>query len=252
MRKLEVEHAVSNKNGIRFYSKRHKGCVAVSEVDDDGNIKTEWTTNQEIRKKEKKTKMSMSNIKSILIIYPLSFVYTVVTEWLMSIDPMAALRFSLIGYALIILCILFIVALVKEKDMHKFHAAEHMVLNGYEKLKRVPSMDEIKKYSRFHNSCGTNIITGVVLTLVMMFGCTYIPNPMYMVMGMLISIIMVQVLSDKGLLNFGQYMTTKKPTEKELLVAIQGLTVWVENEKKEKEKTGIRKFLQRLFPGAFS
>ena len=49
-------------------------------------------------------------------------------------------------------------------------------------------------------------------------------------------VFVLYILWKCGKLNFLQIFTTSEPTDKELLVAIAGLSVWLENEKKEKEK----------------
>lgn len=42
----------------------------------------------------------------------------------------------------------------RQKYFFKFHAAEHMLLNAYEDLNAVPTIDELRNYSRFRNSYG--------------------------------------------------------------------------------------------------
>ena len=48
--KLKVDQAHSMDNGIIFYSKRHKGYVSISTVDEFGNINAEWITMKEYKK----------------------------------------------------------------------------------------------------------------------------------------------------------------------------------------------------------
>lgn len=254
MRTLEVDHAHSMDNGIRFYSKRHKGYVCISTVDESGNITTEWKTLKEQRK-EKNKHDKISDIKKLLCILPFALFFAVGVAWIMSKDLTLGMRAWLIGQILISLSSFFISTTIdrkKDKNWLKFHSAEHMVLNAYRELKRVPSIDEISTYSRFSNSCGTNATTQMVVTFMLMFVATFISNPLYMMLGMLFSNIIVLIFLQCGLLNFMQILTTQKPTEQELLVAIEGMRVWLEHEKKEKEKTGISKIIQRLFPRAFT
>ena len=126
-----------------------------------------------------------------------------------------------------------------------------MVINAYRELKRVPTLKEIRGYSRFSNTCGTNEITETVTSCIWMIFCTFISNPMYMLMVMLAGNIIILILLRFGYLNFLQRYTTAVPTEIELRVAIEGMRVWLENEKKEKERSRIRKILQKLFPRTF-
>ena len=126
-----------------------------------------------------------------------------------------------------------------------------MIINAYKKLERVPSLEEIREFSRFSNSCGTNVITQIVLSFILMFFCTFIPNIRLMNVAILSVNFVILILLQCGFLNFLQRYTTIVPTDRELLVAISGMNVWLENEKKEKEKFRFKKFLHRLFPKVF-
>ena len=256
--KLKISSARSMDNGIQFYSKRHKGYVAISTVDELGNINTEWITIRKY-KKEKNRDNKIADIKRtlmyILYILPFVTIFTLLLEWAMSKDPMLAMRFFLIGYAFILLGSFILTTYIeskKEKNPYKFHSAEHMVLNAYRKLKRVPSIEEVHEYSRFSNSCGTNGTTQIFISFTLMFLCTFIHNPLYRVIGMFAVNVIVLVLLQCGFLNFLQNFTTMPPTQKELAVAIAGMNLWLENEKKKKEKSIFLKFLHRLFPRVFN
>lgn len=112
----------------------------------------------------------------------------------------------------------------------KFHSAEHMVLNAYRKLKRLPTIEEIKNFSMFSNTCGTNAITQILIISFAFFAESFILNRTYMIIIMSLSVIIVLVLIKIGFLNFIQYFTTDIPTEVELKVAIKGLKVWIKHE----------------------
>lgn len=256
--KLKIDSAHSMDNGIQFYSKHHKGYVAISTVDELGNINTEWTTIRKY-KKEKNKDNKIANMKKLLMfilcVLPFVTIFTLLLEWAMSKDSMLAMRFFLIGYAFMLLGGFILTTYIKskkEKNFCKFHSAEHMVLNAYRKLKRVPSIEEIHEYSRFSNSCGTNGTTQIFISFTLMFLCTFIHNPLYRVIGMLAVNVIVLVLLKCGFLNFLQNFTTAPPTQKELVVAIAGMNLWLENEKKEKEKSIFLKFLHWLFPRVFN
>lgn len=253
--KLKIDHAHSMNNGIIFYSKRHKGYVAISTVDELGNIKTEWTTMKKYRKAKNKHIDMKNFLIFILCELPFVITFTILLCWLTNKDPMLGVRFFLIGYAFLLSIIFAINTFIerkKEKDAYKIHAAEHMVLNAYRKLKRVPLLEEIRQYSQFCNSCSKNVITRDVMAFTLMFFCTFIHDPLYRRIGMLLANIIVFILLQCGFLNFLQKYTTMVPTDKELLVAIAGINVWFENEKKEKERSKFSKFLHRLFPRIFN
>lgn len=112
----------------------------------------------------------------------------------------------------------------KNYSTAKFHSAEHMVCNAYEKLKRVPTLEEIKRFSRFHKRCGScfylsNFFFIISFTLCVLF---LFKLPIYGIA--MFSIILIFILDMKfRLLRFMQILVTNKPSEKELLLAIEGL-----------------------------
>ena len=111
-----------------------------------------------------------------------------------------------------------------------------MVCNAYKALQRVPTINEIREYSRYSSSCGTNATTEIIIILPLMSLAEkiyYFYNwpPIVLVIMTGIITISVLVLERYGYLNFLQYFTTEKPDEIELLVAIEGLKMWEEKEK---------------------
>lgn len=248
--KLAINHARSMNNGILFYSKRHKGYVAIATIDEEGNITTEWT-----KKHKKQTcKKIKETFKDLIPTLPFLIAFSIISGLASDKNPIYGIRTFLIGCPLLLL-VFFIINTNKERktggNAYKFHSAEHMVLNAYRKLNRLPSLEEIYQYSRFSNSCGTNATTQIVMMSIFMFVCTFIPDSLYRLIGLLSVNLIVLILLQCGFLNFLQKFNTIPPTDKELAVAIAGMNVWFENEKKEKEKTKFLRFLHRLFPRVF-
>ena len=198
--KLKINHAEFMDNGILFYSKRHKGYVAIATVDEVGNIKTEWTTIKKYKKEKNKHDKSADRKKLfifILCLLPFTIIFSILLEWAISKDTILVKRFLFLGYAFMLLSGFIIDTFIerkKEKNAYKFHSAEHMVINAYRKLKKVPSLEEIRDYSRFHNSCGTNVTTQMVMNFILMFFCTFISNPLYRIIGMLSANIILLIL----------------------------------------------------------
>lgn len=234
--KLEIPIATSMYNGIRFYSK--KGYVVISTVDEQGVINTKRS---EIKKYEKgKNKHNkIENMKKFIILIlkglPSKIIFIILFIWLMNKNPILGIRFLFIGYAFIALSIFAIDNFIerkREKNVFKFHSAKHMLINAYRKLKRVPSLEEIREYSRFDNDCSTNLVTQTVISFVLMFFVTFISNSFYSLIGIIVSNTIVLILLQCSFLNFLQKWTTIVPTDRELSVAIAGLNAWIENEKK--------------------
>ena len=165
-------------------------------------------------------------------LFLLTTVFVVLSDRLFTQNLILGMRFFLIGVILITLGIFISINIIEknEKEWRRFHSAEHMVLNAYKKLKRVPSLSEISQFSRFNNVCGTNIYTQIIINFSLMFACTFISNPFYELTGMLLVNALVPNLVQNGFLNFLQKFTTMSPTDKHLIVAIEGLTVLLKNE----------------------
>lgn len=255
---LKISHARSMNNGILFYSKRHKNYVTIATIDEYGNITTDWTTLKEYRKNKSRNE-KVAETKKMFMLYililPFIIIHFILTEWLMNQNPILGTRSLQLGLSLLFLVSFIIITSYerkKERNAYKFHSAEHMVLNAYRKLQRVPSIEEIYQFSRFSNSCGTNTTTLIVIFFALSFICSFIPNSSYRLLVLILADLLVLILLQYGFLNFLQKFTTIKPTDKELSVAIAGMNAWLENEKKEKEKTKFLKFLHRLFPRVFN
>lgn len=123
----------------------------------------------------------------------------------------------------------------KQRSTAMFHAAEHMVLNAYQTLKRIPSLEEAKKFSRFSKLCGSRAILSRMfmfsLITIAMFSILHYNNIIYLIS--VLSIVMFVVKSQKyGWLNFLQVFVTSKPTDKEIELAIEGLKQFEIMEKK--------------------
>lgn len=248
-KKLKINSARSMNNGIIFYSKRHKGYLAIATVDEQGNITSEWMS-----KKEYKNKY-LENIepKEFLGLL-LSFLAFMVIE-IFLVEYISDNYFIQISLIVLASIEAFILRCYNDKkfrpNVHKFHSAEHMVINACQKLNKVPTIEELSNYSRFDNTCGTNIVTLLIVNNISLFFCSFISDLFYMCVAIIFSFVIIMILLKNGFLNFLQIFITAPPTDRELQVAIAGMTVWLENEQKEKERCKFLKFLQKLFQRFF-
>jgi len=123
----------------------------------------------------------------------------------------------------------------KYHSLGKIHAAEHMVINAYQTLHRIPKLEEVKKFSRFDKRCGSmqkflwllnSMTLGVFMPIIASFDIrTSILLTALYFMFMLIAI-------EYGWLIFLQILVTNKPSDRELLLAIEALTRFEIMEKK--------------------
>ena len=128
---------------------------------------------------------------------------------------------------------------VKNRAIAKFHSAEHMVINVYTKLQRIPTFDEVKKSSRFSKICGSRknlfkISYYTLLSLVIVFatGCN---GFVYFGLVIIISIFMA-IAEYNGWLIFLQAFITMPPSDSEIKLAIEGVKAFEEMEEKLKNR----------------
>lgn len=117
-------------------------------------------------------------------------------------------------------------------DHHRFkrhHAAEHMIVN-YTKDKDTPlDLDALKKASRLHRECGTTYMG----TLIILFGLIGAAVAMLPALGVLKAILMIILsiillflnilFNPLNPLKLLQLFVTEKPTDKELLLVLEGM-----------------------------
>jgi len=106
-------------------------------------------------------------------------------------------------------------------------------------LQRIPSIEELKLFSRFSRYCTTGIITPLIAIPFGMFAIlTAFPYLNYHGMNILILspvLIVVELLDELKCSYLLQRITTSPATDKELEVAIACLQVWYNHETKKTE-----------------
>ena len=108
----------------------------------------------------------------------------------------------------------------------RYHSAEHMVVDAYNQLGRVPSMAEAKTFSRFSKNCGSQeTINHIVLsTTTCIFCCIAAKIPIFIYIPILLTVQGFCIFaSKKGWFKFFQALITEEPTDSELEVAITSI-----------------------------
>lgn len=131
------------------------------------------------------------------------------------------------------------------KSTARYHSAEHMVVNCYEKLKRIPTFEEVKKASRFHKRCGSiEIIDNIVMHLLLSLSIAFVANwstVLYLLL-LCILILIFRVLADKkGWLRFLQVFFTAKPSDEDIELAIEGIKNYEKMEKAFQDNSDLTK-----------
>lgn len=143
----------SSKNSITFSSKK---TVATAIRKEDGEIEI-----QNIVEEANKKEDILILLLSIIII---SLIKSFILIPLIKKDVINVL-FYLIPAIIYTCCAIYAIIAVRCKEginLLKNHAAEHMVHLAYKSLKRIPSKEEVKHFSRINPSCGINIYSAFI------------------------------------------------------------------------------------------
>lgn len=130
----------------------------------------------------------------------------------------------------------------KQRSAARYHAAEHMVINSYENLQRIPTSDEVKSSSRFSKCCGSRKILFKISiytleSLIIAFGFT--SNIIIYILLNIFIIVFIIIADMKGWLRFLQVFITTIPSDSEIEVAIEGIKNFEKMEEEFKNKSKI-------------
>lgn len=219
-------------DGINFFENMYPGAFAT--IDDSGNVKImheeQFKLSDKQKEKELKDKKAIKRLENALFFAGVIFLLLVIPAVMLSSNigifcvGMSFICFGLKNVATIIYQ--YILRSMGDKrtiQTHRFHAAEHAVVNAYYDLNRVPTLDEIKNYSYYSYYCGTiNIFMDAWPNLIVGF-CRFFPGNWFFVpLVFAISIFAWAVKKQK--LFFVEYFTLYEPTEKEYKVVIAALS----------------------------
>ena len=203
-----------------------------------------WSANQQLKKEEKLT------LKELVLTIGLSFLFVilffiVVPFYLTGlIVASRGILFNIIDGALrvgIFLVYLLLISLIKDvKQLFRYHGAEHKAVNCYEAGKEL-TVKNAKKFTTINPRCGTSFMVIVLIISIFVFSLI-ITKHWYIRLGarvVLIPVIaavsyeilklsskfkenrIVKAINAPGL--FIQKITTKKPTNKQIEIAITSL-----------------------------
>ena len=256
-----IIQARSKKNGIVFYSNTFPLVGIETFFDDSGKVQSRLipTHLDEVidylgRLNEKESKFKKRNViifdLVLIIISVIVFAFTKNFRFVM-----ASIYFSVtVSFDLFRVIESSYKMKLKSENGHstaKFHAAEHMAINAYEKLQRVPTLQEIKKFSRFSKDCGSRIILSRIFMLSMIsLAMAFLSGDnglLYLLVILLITLFMIFAVA-KGWLVFLQVFITTKPSDDEIELAIEGLKEFenMEERLEKKEYSIIMEMLDNI------
>lgn len=213
---LKISNGASDKNGITFYIRGI--CYGIrASIGKYGEIRT--------GKIVKINNNSIFLMLAVLGLFREVMCWFGITNWLYHIPSFifVALTFFGVGYML------------HEKETRKYHGAEHKVANCWRKHKLL-DIDLVRKCSRIHNNCGTNLLVEITIFQIISSICMkkfgiHIPE--------IITVFAPLLLYNRFPFNFFgliiQYITTTEPEEKHLQVGICALEEMLQAAEKDLE-----------------
>ena len=251
----DIKISQSTSNGIIFYSNKCSQIGTLAYIDDFGEIKTKRVFTRICEMEDFiRTPHKFVTIckKDFIILFDLLLVLVCAIVGYFTLNFnffIAAIYFSFVisfdFFKLLNTTLNMKYTTYKGLSSSRFHAAEHMGINAYLDLQRVPTLDEIKKYSRFSKKCGSRfILSGVSMYTTISILMSLVPYieliPYFIILSALTILYIID--SKFGILRFLQFFVTNKPTDKELLVAIEGLKQYEITEQKmlEDQKAVIK------------
>lgn len=251
---IRVKDACSSPNGISFIVSKKAGdyskivtdsCYTTIEGSKIGNAVEDYF----LLKQDYKWKNIWRVIMTILFILSIAPVYCIPDR---GYD--IGIGVMLIGMGIIhikgMLCTYIMDKLKYEafKKVRRFHGAEHAVINAYYDLHRVPTIEEIKRYSNWSYHCGSLSSIESAMPFFIIGICRIITSTIYSfiffsVIGIIIGIFLIK----NKKICFLEFLVTSNPTDEEYTVAIKGLQCTLNNlEKIEIDDTWIRESEQQI------
>lgn len=217
MSKLKLSSGSSSSNSVSFFfKKRDKGIEAVRQ--EDGTIVTKEVDSVE----QLKTMMKLKKSVFICLLFrEFSFLLNL-PMWIYHVP-------TFIWTALFLIAILVVLA---NSEMRMYHGAEHKVAHWYSKKNVGNDIESIKRCSRIHGYCGTNLLATIVTfqlasSIFWDLFSFHIPEIITAILPFYVySIFPFNLL---GMLV--QIITTANPTTEHITVAVRALSTLIKESK---------------------
>ena len=218
MAKLKLSGGSSSTNSVSFFLKKSdKGIEAVRQ--EDGTIVTKEVDSVE------QLKMMMKLLKVIFVFSlfrEFSFLLKL-PQWLYHVP-------TFIWAGLFLIAILVMLA---NREMRMYHGAEHKVAHWYSKKNAGNDIESIKRCSRIHGYCGTNLLATIVTFQLASSICLnlfsfHIPE----IITAILPFYVYNIFPFNLLGMFTQIITTAPPTAEHITVAVRALSTLIKIESK--------------------
>ena len=223
----------SHKNYISFYAGNN---IATAFREQNGEITIHLG---EVPKNKSEELIANTSIKNIGLICMWLFFCSLIVKEYYFLPNINSAECSILWYLLpfvlwliYIVCNIYTVCNFLGDTGRRNHGAEHKIIAAYEKLQRIPSIAEARKFSRISNGCGITLLSSILIGQLIGF-------VIYCITGFAISeiVLLVVPIFFSSFMPFNlagmlfQFFTTKEPKDENLELAIAALTAFVENKK---------------------
>ena len=211
---VEISSGKSDKDRISFWKKDSYGVTAIRQA--DGTI---------IFERGKKETPKGTYIAFAFLI-ALSVIKEYVILPLIEKEAIPTFCYLITMFIYFIIAIYSIMNVRREKGIQclKNHAAEHMCFKAYRKLKRVPTVEETRRFSRIDRRCGITKFSALITSqLIGYLIYVYAGYEVSEILLFLIPLCFNTIFPFNVLGKFAQLFTTAKPDEENIELAIAAI-----------------------------
>lgn len=218
MAKLKLSGGSSSKNSVTFFlNERDKGIEAVRQ--EDGTIVTKEVDSVQ-RFKEM---IKLIKVIAICSMFREFVLFLNLPMWLYHVP-------TFLWTGLFLIAILYMLA---NHEIRMYHGAEHKVAHWFKKKNVGNDIESIKRCSRIHRYCGTNLIATIVTFQLASSICLgvwdfHIPE----IIIAALPFFAYKIFPANILGMFIQIITTAPPTDRHIIVAVEALSTLIKKESK--------------------
>ena len=222
---MYIAEARSYSDGIEFFI-NEKNIIISAKRNENGEI---------IITKEKEPRTIKKSKTNAIVAAESTIIGTLILEYGKTINNY---KFYILAFLALIWIMVLNYYFIQSKisnnaSMFKYHAAEHTVLNYWDKYEQIPpNCEEIMKMNSISYRCGTTCIAVILLLITFsIIGILFIPFIILKVLWCINSIFLTLYLWANGKLNFLQKFVIKEPDYEQVELALYGFKKYIEEKK---------------------
>ncbi len=222
MSKLKLAGGASSPNSVSFFLKKaNKGVEAIWQ--EDGTIITkEVDLNEQWE--------PLMKLQKVIFMCALFKEFVVLLNFPRRLYHIPTFIFG--GLFLIA-----VMVMLANREMRMYHGAEHKVAHWYSKKNIGKDIESIKRCSRIHSYCGTNLFATIVTfqvasSISLSFFSFHIPE----IITAILPFYLYKIFPFNLLGMIAQIFTTATPTDKHITVAVRALTTLIKNQMENEMK----------------